>query len=118
MGVVPDPDTPLTRSRPSFNRSLLADMVQNMVASMATEKVTISVDSGDRRRLEAQAAAVGMKVSPLIVKYALNWLNYKDAERLAVADQRAGLHTDEQAEHELALERLARAEDVADGHAA
>ncbi|WP_028935557.1 hypothetical protein [Pseudonocardia spinosispora] len=85
---------------------------------MATEKVTISIDGDDRRRLEAHAAAAGMKVSPLIVKYALNWLNYRDAEQLAAADTRSGLYAEEYAERELELSRQARTEDGAGGRAA
>jgi hypothetical protein len=84
-----------------------------MVTSMATRKVTITVEDHLLEWFEQRAAVEGTKLSPTIVKAARNWLLWEDAARVAEADRLAGFHTIEEAEAELASQR--EAEDAESG---
>jgi hypothetical protein len=85
---------------------------------MATRKVTITVEEHLLRWFEQQATSDGAKLSPTIVKAARNWLLWEDAARVAEADRLAGLHTVEEAETELALQREAEQSESGQGNAA
>lgn len=93
-------------------------MAQCMVTAMATRKVTITIEDHLLHWFEQRAAADGAKLSPTIVKAARNWLLWEDAARVAEADRLVGLHTAEEAEAELALQREAEQAESGRGNAA
>lgn len=92
--------------------------VNNMVMTMASKQVTITVDEALLSWFEQKAAHTGGKLSPTIARAARNWMLWEDAARLAEADQRAGRNTTDHAEAELAAQREAEATEAGRGHAA
>ena len=92
--------------------------VINMVTTMASKQVTITVDEELLAWFEQKAAQTGSKLSPTIAKAARNWLLWEDAARLAEADQRTGRNASEHAEAEFAAGREAEAAEAGRGHAA
>ena len=105
-------------SRPPPQGWLPHHTVKNIVTTMASKQVTITVDEGLLAWFEQKAAQTGSKLSPTIAKAARNWLLWEDAARLAEADRRIGRDTLEHAEAELAVQREAEATEADQGHAA
>ncbi|MGH3821587.1 MAG: BTAD domain-containing putative transcriptional regulator [Pseudonocardiaceae bacterium] len=98
--------------------ALPCHMVSNMVTTMATKQVTITVDEDLLSWFEHKAAQTGGKLSPTIARAARNWMLWEDAARLAEADQRTGCNATDYAEAELAAQREAEATEGGRGHAA
>lgn len=92
--------------------------VSNMVTTMASKQVTITVDEDLLSWFEQKAAQTGGKLSPTIARAARNWMLWEDAARLADADQRTGRNSTASAEAELALQHEAEAAEAGQGHAA
>jgi hypothetical protein len=92
--------------------------VSNMVLTMATKQVTITVDEELLSWFEQKATQTGSKLSPTIARAARNWMLWEDATRLAEADQRTGCNSIDYAEAELAAQREAEATEAEQGHAA
>jgi len=92
--------------------------VSNMVTTMASKQVTITVDEDLLSWFEQKAAQTGSKLSPTIARAARNWMLWEDAARLAEADQRTGRNSTATAEAELALQHEAEAAEAKRGHAA
>jgi hypothetical protein len=85
---------------------------------MATEQVTITVDTGDLAILRAAAQRADMPLSPFIVRCARAWALYEDAERAVRRDEHAGRNHLAEAQDMLAEQHDAEAEAHRRGHAA